>query len=33
MERHVELLKDLPDRREPKPGELAQVCLEEEFEQ
>ncbi len=29
---HVERLQGIPGRREPKPGELARVSLEEEFE-
>ena len=32
LRRHVEVLKNIPSRMEPKPGELAQVYLEEEFE-
>ena len=32
LRRHVEVLKRIPDRTEPKPGELAQAYLEEEFE-
>ncbi len=30
---HLERLRGIQDRREPKPGELAQAYLEEEFEQ
>ena len=33
LRRHVEVLKKIPDRVEPKPGELVGVYLEEEFEQ
>jgi len=33
LRKHVETLKGIRDRREPKPGELAQAYLEEEFEQ
>jgi len=29
---HTEKLKQIKDRREPKPGELATTSLEEEFE-
>jgi len=32
LRKHVEKLKTLPERREPKPGELAGIYLEEEFE-
>ena len=32
MRKHVEILREIRGRREPKPGELAQVYLEEEFE-
>ncbi|RLF19274.1 MAG: AbrB/MazE/SpoVT family DNA-binding domain-containing protein [Thermoprotei archaeon] len=32
LKRHVETLKRIPGRTEPKPGELAQAYLEEEFE-
>ncbi|MET1159640.1 MAG: AbrB/MazE/SpoVT family DNA-binding domain-containing protein [Thermoprotei archaeon] len=32
LRKHVETLKRIPGRKEPKPGELAQVYLEEEFE-
>ncbi|AFL66164.1 AbrB/MazE/SpoVT family DNA-binding domain-containing protein [Desulfurococcus amylolyticus] len=32
LRKHVEKLMDLPSRREPKPGELAEAYLEEEFE-
>ncbi len=32
MREHVERLKKIQGRREPKPGELAEVYLEEEFE-
>lgn len=32
LRRHVEKLASLPSRREPKPGELAKIYLEEEFE-
>lgn len=30
--RHVSRLEEIPDRREPIPGELADSFLEEEFE-
>jgi len=33
LEKHVEMLLRIPDKREPKPGELAGGYLEEEFEQ
>ena len=33
LRKHVETLKKIPGRIEPKTGELAQVSLEEEFEQ
>jgi len=33
LRKHVKTLKKIPGRVEPKPGELAQVSLEEEFEQ
>lgn len=33
LEKHVEMLLKIPDKREPKPGELAEGYLEEEFEQ
>ncbi len=33
LRKHVEFLKKIPGRVEPKPGELAQAYLEEEFEQ
>jgi len=33
LREHAEILKNIPSRVEPKPGELAQVYLEEEFEQ
>ena len=32
LERHVEILKEISRRREPKPGELSKTYLEEEFE-
>ena len=32
LRKHVETLREIRDRREPKPGELAQEYLEEEFE-
>ena len=32
LRKHVENLREIRGRREPKPGELAQVYLEEEFE-
>ena len=32
LRKHVEILREIRDRGEPKPGELAQVYLEEEFE-
>ena len=32
LRKHVETLRGIRDRREPKPGELARVYLEEEFE-
>ena len=32
LRKHVEILKKIPGRKEPRPGELAQVYLEEEFE-
>ncbi len=32
LREHAEKLKKIPNRREPKPGELAKACLEEEFE-
>ena len=32
LRKHVEKLMNLPSRREPKPGELAETYLEEEFE-
>ena len=32
LRKHVETLRGIPDRIEPKPGELAQAFLEEEFE-
>ncbi len=31
--RHVEALRRVEGRREPKPGELAKVSLEEEFDE
>ena len=31
LRKHVEILKRIRNRREPKPGELAQTYLEEEF--
>ena len=30
---HVEKLRRIPGRREPRPGELAEAYLEEEFDQ
>ena len=33
LRKHVEKLKGLSSRREPKPGELAETYLEEEFEE
>lgn len=33
LRRHVEKLKEIPTRKEPRPGELAKVYLEEEFEE
>jgi len=30
---HVEALRRIPGRREPKPGELARISLEEEFDE
>jgi len=33
LRRHAEVLKGVPGRREPAPGELAGSYLEEEFEQ
>ncbi len=32
LRRHVEVIKRIQGRREPKPGELAETYLEEEFE-
>ena len=32
LRKHIENLREIRGRREPKPGELAQVYLEEEFE-
>lgn len=32
LRKHVELIKAIQNRREPKPGELAGIHLEEEFE-
>lgn len=32
LRKHVETLKKIPDRVEPKPGELAQAYFEEEIE-
>lgn len=32
LERHAELVKSLPNTIEPKPGDLAKIYLEEEFE-
>lgn len=32
LRRHVEKLRRIPDRREPRPGELAETYLEEEFD-
>ena len=29
---HLEMIRRAPDLREPKPGELAAIYLEEEFE-
>jgi antitoxin PrlF len=33
LRKHVENLKRIRDRREPEPGEVSQLYLEEEFEQ
>jgi hypothetical protein len=33
LRRHVEKLKDISIRKEPRPGELAKIYLEEEFEE
>ena len=33
LRKHVGKLMDLPSRKEPKPGELARIYLEEEFEE
>jgi len=33
LRRHVEILKKISGRREPKPGELTKTYLEEEFEE
>ncbi len=33
LRRHVEKLKDISTRKEPRPGELAKIYLEEEFEE
>lgn len=33
LRRHVEKLKDISTRKEPRPGELAEIYLEEEFEE
>jgi len=32
LREHVETLKEIPGRVEPRPGELAQAYLEEEFD-
>ena len=32
FKKHVDTLRSIPNRREPEPGELAGVSLEEEFE-
>jgi AbrB family looped-hinge helix DNA binding protein len=32
LAQHAEMLKSIEGRREPKPGELSRVYLEEEFE-
>jgi len=32
LKKHVELIKTIQNKREPKPGELAGIYLEEEFE-
>ncbi len=32
LRKHVETLKKIPGRKEPRPGELAQMYFEEEFE-
>ena len=32
LRKHVEVLRKIPNRVEPKPGELSQTYLEEEFE-
>jgi len=33
LRRHIEKLKEIPTRKEPRPVELAKVYLEEEFEE
>ena len=33
LRRHQKTLKSIPGRREPRPGELAEISLEEEFEE
>ena len=33
LRKHVEKLMGLPSRKEPRPGELAKIHLEEEFEE
>ncbi|MEM4971188.1 MAG: AbrB/MazE/SpoVT family DNA-binding domain-containing protein [Sulfolobales archaeon] len=33
LRRHVEKLMNIPARKEPRPGELAKIYLEEEFEE
>ncbi|MFZ8825212.1 MAG: hypothetical protein ACO2O0_13910 [Desulfurococcales archaeon] len=33
LRRHVEKLKDISTRKELRPGELAKIYLEEEFEE
>ncbi len=32
LRKHIDEIKGIPGRKEPKPGELASVYLEEEFE-
>jgi len=32
LRKHLETLKNIPNRKEPKPGELAKISLEEEFQ-
>jgi AbrB family looped-hinge helix DNA binding protein len=33
LRRHIEKLKEIPTKKEPRPGELAKVYLEDEFEE